>query len=237
MHQACASIIGTHQSPINICEADCFEIRDALFVEAYDDESTRGCITGHDDHYTFELDVPGEGLRAPAVRFRSTKATLRSIHFHAFSEHQLEKQKFSAEFHLVHEICSQATPTDQYGQEPSSKIVIGVFANEVDDKEALQSLSLEFCKCLSVVKNAKEKSCVSDPFSFADLLKDAYSKLERFYHYRGSLTTGTHDEVVSWFVLKEPISISSSMLNEIKLLDQPTRELQGINRRIVLSKD
>ncbi|HMW92676.1 MAG TPA: carbonic anhydrase family protein, partial [Candidatus Obscuribacter sp.] len=188
MHEACASIIGTHQSPINICEADCFEIRDALLIEAYDDESTRGCITGHDDHYTFELDVPGEGLRAPAVQFRSTKATLRSIHFHALSEHQLEKQKFSAEFHLVHEICSQATATDQYGQEPSSKIVIGVFANEVDDNEALQSLSLEFCKSLSIVKNAKEKSCVSDPFSFAELLKDAYSKLERFYHYRGSLS-------------------------------------------------
>lgn len=237
MNQAPFTIVGTHQSPINIYRADCFQVSDELNVEPYDEKSTWGCIKKHGDHYMFELAEPPKGERAPVVSFRSTKAELKSIHFHAPSEHQVEKHEFCAEFHLVHEICSQGAPGDKYGQEPSSKIVIGVFANAVDDKDALQSLSLEFCTSLSTVKNSEEDCCVSAPFSFNELLKDAYSKLQRFYHYRGSLTTGTHDEVVSWFVLKEQISISSSMQDKIKLLDQPTRELQAMNRRIVLSKD
>lgn len=237
MNQVAYTIVGTHQSPINIYEADCFQISDELNVEPYDEKSTWGCIKKHGDHYMFELAEPPKGEKAPVVSFRSTKAELKSIHFHAPSEHQLEKDQFCAEFHLVHEICTKGTPGAKYGQEPSSKIVLGVFANAVDDKDALKSLSLEFCKSLSLVKKSEEDCCVSAPFSFNELLEDAYSKLERFYHYRGSLTTGTHDEVVSWFVLKEPIAISSSMLDELKLLDQPTRELQAINRRILHSKD
>ncbi len=222
------SVHGTQQSPINITAREAFSVADQISGTGYDQNSFKGHVVENAEHHYFELSERNN-KKLPSVEFRSTRAVLKSIHFHAPSEHQLEGNEYDAEFHFVHDIVSKEVTGNAHVQEPSTKLVIGVFANAVKSAEEIAS----FCNSLKVLKETG-KPCPKECEFPAKILNDIPSKFGSFFHYRGSLTSGEHLEIVSWIVLKEAIGVSSDLLEEIESLDQPTRELQLLNRRILL---
>lgn len=222
------SVHGTQQSPINITAREAFSVGDKIVGTGYDQKSFKGHVVENTEHHYFELSER-DNKKLPSVEFRSTRAVLKSIHFHAPSEHQLEGDEFDAEFHFVHDIVSKENTVNAQTQEPSTKLVIGVFANAVKSAGEIAS----FCNSLKVLKETG-KPCPKECEFPAKILNDIPSKFDSFFLYRGSLTSGEHLEVVSWIVLKDPVEVSSELLEEIESLDQPTRELQLLNRRIIL---
>lgn len=48
---------------------------------------------------------------------------------------------------------------------------------------------------------------------FEELIED--NKIDEYYYYQGSLTTPDCNEIVNWFVVKEPLQISKSQKNLI----------------------
>ena len=62
-----------------------------------------------------------------------------------------------------------------------------------------------------------------------------------YFHYEGSLTTPGYDEVVQWFVLKEPIRVPALYFDQLREIQDAQgdniaknyRELQDLNGRVV----
>ena len=62
-----------------------------------------------------------------------------------------------------------------------------------------------------------------------------------YFHYEGSLTTPGYDEVVQWFVLREPIPVPALYLDQLRNIQDAQgkkitcncRELQNLNGRCV----
>lgn len=222
----------TQQSPINIVARDAFDVSEKLTLTGFERISYRGSIQSKNRHLSFVLSGTDEEL--PRTVFRSTVGILKSIHFHAGSEHAIDGAHFDAEFHFVHDIVRSEKPTDAHTQEPSSNLVIAVFANSVDDRGEAS----RFCEVLKTAKaNVKGDDCkCADNCEFPEEIVNAVlTKIRSFYHYRGSLTTHPTNEVVSWIVLNEPISVKKSLIKSISELNQgPRKELQDLKRRIVV---
>lgn len=57
----------------------------------------------------------------------------------------------------------------------------------------------------------------------------------KWYRYEGSLTSEPYSEIVTWIVFPALLSISSDDLTQLKKeAHQPEREIQDINRRVLL---
>lgn len=65
------------------------------------------------------------------------------------------------------------------------------------------------CFCVSCTTDAKRKLKVTD-VKLQEMVSDANGD---YYHYSGSLTTPTCNEVVTWNVMKKPIYVSSSQVS------------------------
>lgn len=230
---------GFQQSPIDIISKDCFSVREELKAFHYVQESYPGSIMEDYGHFRYELDA-SKFDNLPALIFRSTDAVLASVHFHARSEHVINGGDFAAEFHLVHKVVPKENPGADHIDEPSSLLVVGVLVNvETDDKESidkfpnLQQLLLNLRK--GIDKTTTDKVDL-DP----EIFRRAEQQLHSFYHYRGSLTTGPDEskpflETVSWFVIQNPIKLPKSIMDRVGEVEQRTRGLQPLERRIVLS--
>ena len=76
-----------------------------------------------------------------------------------------------------------------------------------------------------------------DGVSYSDFLPPSRD----YFHYEGSLTTPGYDEVVQWFVLREPIPVPALYLDQLRDIQDAQgkkitcncRELQNLNGRCV----
>ncbi|KAG2907601.1 hypothetical protein PC115_g13871 [Phytophthora cactorum] len=86
---------------------------------------------------------------------------------------------------------------------------------------------------LDVVNSGK-----TDPFMVGSYSKLVNANSNRLYNYPGSLTTPGCDEIVDWWVVQTPISVSS---NDFKRLQTQLKELNvtdnGKNARPILPLD
>lgn len=133
---------------------------------------------------------------------------LTQFHFHAESEHTIDGKHYPIEAHFVN--------TSQDGR----IAVIGVFFKEGVENKGFQEV-------LDDVNNEK-----TDPITDVD---DMIPLNKSYYHYLGSLTTPPLNENVEWYVMKEPVEISTKQVEEFKkLYSHNNRETQPLNDRVIV---
>jgi carbonic anhydrase len=191
---------------------------------------------GHSVQVTTNLNnirVKGGGLQGEYV--------LEQLHFHwgandnVGSEHHLNGREYPAEVHFVHRKSKYDDIADAL-DDPEGLAVLGVFLEVTDEErevnETLKKLIGQFIKVkLNGVSTDIEQ------FPLHGLLPQS----PNYYRYSGSLTTPPCAQSVVWTVFKEPIKITSRLLEAFRRLHETAgkellhnyRPLQPLNGRTV----
>lgn len=115
------------------------------------------------------------------------------------------------EVHFVH----------QYNE--SDYAVIGIMYKEGKENPFLKA---------NLYKSPKEKEVFSSnkKIDLLEILPDNKS----YFNYKGSLTTPPCNEVVNWYLLKNPLEASKEQLDHISnILHNNNRPVQNLNGRII----
>lgn len=194
---------GKNQSPVNIAEVEKADLTDIEF--SYQDTSLKIIKT---DYTVFLKYPPGSTFNANGRTYE-----LIQFHFHAPSEHTVEKHTYAMEAHLVH--------TSPEG-EPA---VLGIFFVEGKYNNALGTLWENLPP-----KNVRRKISRKIIINAADLLPDD----KTYFHYTGSLTTPPCNEGVKWYIMKTPVEASHKQISTFtSLFPQNTRPVQPLNDRVI----
>ena len=136
---------------------------------------------------------------------------LSQFHFHAESEHTVDGKHYPIEAHFVN--------TAQDGR----IAVIGVFFKKGTENKGFQEV-------LNDVNDDK-----NDPITD---INDMIPSNRSYYHYLGSLTTPPLNENVEWYVMKEPVEVSATQIEDFKkLYSHNNRKIQPLNDRSILEHD
>ena len=221
---------GRHQSPIDIRTADVVEggRTENLIFNNWDYELSGG-ITNNGHTFKF---TPFAGI--PAVTTTTHLGEYRLLGFDVHwgendmegSEHLINGRSAALEFHFVHERVSKTGP------ESEMFAVVGILAypgDESPESPLIKTMPISHVKSYG----AKVAAFVRVGW----FLPPDHS----YYYYQGSLTTPTCDEKVQWFVMKEPITVSRSVLRTLRDMrnesgDKLTfnyRDVQPLNGRTV----
>ena len=129
-------------------------------------------------HHNYHFDINDSNF---ITKYNNTEFILKQFHFHNTSEHKLNGKKFDMEVHLVHKALAQ--DTNQY-------LVIGFFIESNPD----------------LLKDGIFDSAIKqEDNGIIDLTKDLDLFKNRFYNYKGSLTTSPYSPNVEWIVFNKPI--------------------------------
>lgn len=201
--------LGKRQSPVDIKqESSSYLASDAGIYVNYHDE---------------ELNINNNG-HTIAVNFADTnealingkKYKLKQVHFHSPSEHTIDAKSFPMEAHFVHKA------------DDGELAVLGVMIQEGNKNSSLQKI----WKNMPVEEGGHNISN-KVKINATDLLPSS----KDHYHYLGSLTTPPCTQIVEWYILKEPISISNKQLERFhKLYNANARPVQELNDRVILEK-
>lgn len=229
-------VIGTQQSPIKIVSRK--TLLTSFSSDYFEFDYSNRLQAGKFNSENFEFLKP-----VPSVTFRGEKWNLYKIHIHGPAEHRIdETDAADFECHLVN--LRQKDIGDK-----GEKLVIGVFFKIVDGVESLSSFS-EIGKAVS--NKLKEQQGTDSPraakaiWPTADggtllkvnpvhFLPKKPEDWKTWFHYEGSLTSGTYSEDVSWFVLP---TVAEVAREDVEFLtpqaDQHTRDVHATDRRFVL---
>lgn len=137
------------------------------------------------------------------------------FHFHTPSEEKIDGKSYPINAHLVHK-----SSDGKLG-------VIGIFFKEGSENAALKEI-------FNMLPKKEGKLNLSKAFNPSDLLP----KSSAHYAYSGSLTTPPCSESVSFFIMKNPIEMSSAQLTSFKkIFNMNARPVQPLNNRIIQSSD
>ncbi|EDX72262.1 Eukaryotic-type carbonic anhydrase, putative [Coleofasciculus chthonoplastes PCC 7420] len=151
-----------------------------------------------------------------SIKIEGKRYELLQFHFHAPSEHTIKGGDYPMEAHLVHK--------SQDGQ----LAVIGVFLKEGQYNPFIETLwaNIPTQKGERIVRGVTVNASALPP------------KDKSFYHYTGSLTTPPCTEGVNWYVLKQPIEISSQQLAKFQsVYSGNARPVQPLNKRVIKTKE
>ena len=196
---------GAEQSPINI-EADGTVPADFATVEiSWSEFPAEVLNNGH----TIQVNSGDAGgfLTLGDVRYN-----LLQYHFHAKSEHTIGGSYAPMEVHFVH------------ASEAGDLLVVGVMIEEGEANPAIDAA----WAAIPAEAGASNSGPVIDP---AAMLPDDLSA----YRYQGSLTTPPCTEIVTWNLLKTPITASAEQIAAFTAMyPNNYRPVQPQNRRYVL---
>ena len=197
--------VGTQQSPIDIEHPVKAQLPPIKI--AWHDR----CETIVNNGHTIQLDVvPGSTI---SIGNNNDTFTLVQFHFHHPSEHTFAGKGFAMEAHFVHQNDDGALAVLGGKIKPGSTNAVFTKSDETMPKEA-------------------------GPPVQADPKIDPHALLpsERgYYRYEGSLTTPPCSEVVSWLLLREPISAAQADIDAFaKVFPMNARPVQDEHRRFVL---
>ncbi|XWS66667.1 hypothetical protein CRYUN_Cryun05aG0220300 [Craigia yunnanensis] len=139
----------------------------------------------HFEEYAGEVSIDGKNY------------SLKQMHWHLPSEHQIDGEQFAAELHLVHrgEDNSIAVVAILYQEKDADPLISKIM-------NGLNNLAKEKCKAGEVAQI---------PLGNLDIKQLKQSSRE-YYRYVGSLTTPPCSENVIWSVLRKAISISKEQI-------------------------
>ncbi|EFX88119.1 alpha-carbonic anhydrase [Daphnia pulex] len=211
---------GQHQSPININTDEVivtnypkfiFQNYDLVFPESL--ENNGHTVELKIDNEDDEDDLPsisGGGL--------DDRYNFAQLHFHwdeglLGSEHTINRQKYSAELHVVHYNTKYGS-FDNAVPHADGLAVLGILIDlQARDNIAFRHLE-QFDKIIDPSRTISDRLQFSVPL--VDLLPDS---TESFFRYNGSLTTPGCNEDVIWTVFETPIAISVRQLAKFRLLN------------------
>lgn len=163
-----------------------------------------------DNGHTVQVNYPpGSYITVGNQRYQ-----LLQFHFHHPSEELIQGKVYDLGIHLVHE--------DAEGH----KAVVAVLVNQGQNNRALQTIFSH------LPKSRDKEVATAVPIDARNLLPDRRG----YYTFPGSLTTPPCSEGVTWFVLKTPLTLSTSELAEFaKLYPHDARPVQQLNGRHILA--
>ena len=139
---------------------------------------------------------------------------LLQFHFHDPSEHTLDGAAYPMEAHLVHQ-----------DPETGELVVVAVFLEVGEENSTLAKIWPQI------------PEPAAETIAIAGIEVDATDLLprhpDRYYQYRGSLTTPPCTEAVSWIVMETPITLSARQLDRfVGLVGSNARPLQVRGDRV-----
>ncbi|MEX6725046.1 carbonic anhydrase [Parapedomonas caeni] len=138
---------------------------------------------------------------------------LLQFHFHHPSEHVIDGRSFPLEVHFVHRNAS------------GGLAVVGLFFTPGPANPTLEAI------WSAMPTQAGDKTRLAAPLDIASFLPGDPTS----YRYAGSLTTPPCSEVVSWVVLRQPVSASPAQIERFAaLFPMNARPVQPLNRRKLL---
>ncbi|XP_047482480.1 carbonic anhydrase 1-like [Penaeus chinensis] len=211
---------GSSQSPIalNGLEATAKSSSDAWVLDKYDTVPTDLKIenNGHSAKVAWTITDVAE---LPSVRGGELggQYTFAQFHFHwgsvstQGSEHTINGIAYAAELHLVHFKTEYGSLTEAVAHNDGLAVLGVMLLGGLVDNPKLTPI----IDGLATITNAETEEHLATMLPLQDLLPP---DTNTFYRYSGSLTTPTCNEVVTWTVFKEPISISETQLEEFRKL-------------------
>lgn len=204
-YEVCNS--GLAQSPINI-EGSGFSFNVGSLELNYRD--TPLVIVNHGR--TIGVDYqPGSSLTLDGQIYE-----LLQFHFHQPSEHLRSDKAAAMEAHFVHQ-----------NKVTEDLLVLAVLMSQGEVNFALDKIWQK------IPQSDTQASQVSDlTINALQLLPEDSSQ---YYRYQGSLTTPPCSEIVTWLVLKQPVSISKSQLTSFfNVIGNNVRPVQALNKRSLI---
>jgi carbonic anhydrase len=153
--------------------------------------------------------APGSLMRVGGKRYE-----LKQFHFHRPSEQKIEGHTFEMEAHLVladadGKLAVVAVLLDKGNDNPLINELWNNLPKAKGQEVVLENVQIDVSKLLPVNRD--------------------------YYTFSGSLTTPPCSEDVTWFVLKQPVTISDGEVEQFaKLYRNDARPTQALNSRVVL---
>ncbi|CRL05828.1 CLUMA_CG018855, isoform A [Clunio marinus] len=212
---------GNRQSPINL-PLGILKSRIGKPLTFSDFSTTPKSIKVINDGHSVkvEFNFPGNDEATISGGPLVGKYKIDNVHWHwgekdnCGSEHLLNGRRFSAELHIVTYDSRYSTNSINDAVDKRNGIAVLGFFYELTTSNRASDFPLTD-KIQDVIE--PESSCTetSDVFTFRDLIK---STRFDYLTYKGSLTTPTCDETVTWIVSTNPLKISSNDLGELRKL-------------------
>uniref|UniRef100_A0A1A9ZSR2 Alpha-carbonic anhydrase domain-containing protein n=1 Tax=Glossina pallidipes TaxID=7398 RepID=A0A1A9ZSR2_GLOPL len=143
---------------------------------------------------------------------------VESIHFHwgdknnRGAEHVVNDIRYTMEMHIVHRNRKYSNLTEALGY-ADGVAVMGFFYN-LDEDEGLGLTAIS--RHLHLVPEAHNEAILNVTFSLSSLISGV--DVDKFYTYKGSLTTPPCSEAVTWILYPDPISISAKQISRFRQL-------------------
>jgi carbonic anhydrase len=148
------------------------------------------------------------------IRVGDHQYELKQLHFHRPSEEKINGKTYEMVAHMVH--------ADQEGK----LAVVAVLLQKGSDNQLVHQL-------WSVLPREKEKEQV---FENIQIDADGLLPADRgYYTFPGSLTTPPCSEDVTWFVMRQPVTVSAAEIAQFeRLYRNDARPTQPVYDRVVL---
>lgn len=144
---------------------------------------------------------------------------LLQFHFHTSSEHTIDGYRYPMEMHLVHRDVNSGLLA-----------VIGIFFKEGGRNNHFLDKFMS-----KLPENEGDHYTSDNQYTIGSLIPE---EIEDFYTYSGSLTTPACSEIVTWFVVKQPVYASHEQLERFEeIMHENFRPTQDLNGRVVYSSE
>ena len=193
---------GKSQSPINIVTQDVVKSKDLKALKFNYGKSKIDIIN---NEHSVQFNVNGKNI----VNLNGKDYKLLQFHYHSLSEHTINGKHFPLEVHFVH----KHSDTDF--------AVLGIMFIEGKENKL-------FKKYLNKFPTEKGEYKTEETIDLLSL----FPENKDYYYYNGSFTTPPCSEIVSWYVLKNPIEASTEQIEKFsKILNNNYRPILPINNR------
>ncbi|MCK5810543.1 MAG: carbonic anhydrase family protein [Cocleimonas sp.] len=158
-----------------------------------------------------QIDVTsGAGINIDGIDFE-----LKHLSFHTPSEHTYNNQPFPMEIQFAHQ--------SKDGQLAYVSLMVAMGKSDRTLKKLQQQLPMKAGKSKPLAPNALRNF-------------EKKKKVTHYYRYSGSLTYPPCNEGVRWFIMNQPLTISTMHLQQFRqaIKQNNNRPLQALNARVIL---